>query len=98
MKLWILRPIGYEFPNFWHKYVSVSWTPWYDRVFGFVVRADTAKDARNWASTRAGDEGGGAWLDDKQSTCEELTREGDQGIIIVDFALSWEPRPKMAGD
>ena len=37
-------------------------------------------------------------MDDKQSTCEELTREGDQGIIIVDFALSWEPRPKMAGD
>ena len=88
MKLWILRPIGYDrpFPQ-WHGDVAGgAWDPWHDKAFGFVVRAGTAHDARNWVAGCAGDEGGVAWLDTDQSTCEELIQGGDMGVIIRDFA------------
>lgn len=35
MKLWLLRPIETEGPNLWD--------PWYDKAFGFVVRAKNGK-------------------------------------------------------
>lgn len=47
MKLWELRPInrtGEETPMGGQK--PDPWDPWYDRAFGFVVRAETAEDAR----------------------------------------------------
>ena len=46
MKLWLLRPVK----------DSPRWEPWYDKAFGFVVRAETELAARHIADTHAGDE------------------------------------------
>ena len=46
MKLWILRPIE----------GSPYWEPWYDKAFGFVVRAKDEKEARMIAYRDQGDE------------------------------------------
>ncbi len=78
MKLWILRPIKEH----------ALWTPWYDKAFGFVVRAKTEKDARTFAAQQAGDEGSKAWLEPSFSTCEELRLKGDAGVVIIDFAAA----------
>jgi len=47
MKLWLLRPRVLED-------TFDPWEPWYDKAFGFVVRAETEKDARQMAQERAG--------------------------------------------
>ena len=78
MKVWLLRPIDEDSP-------ASAWKPWYDNAFGFVIRAEDAFAARLLASARHGDEGGAAWLDERQSTCEELTGDGESGIILSDF-------------
>ena len=91
MKLWILRPIdGIVNDN--------PWEPWYDKAFGFVVRAENETQARNFAHAEAGDENRGTflnkkisntkspWLDKKYSTCEELQADGNKGVVMRDFA------------
>ncbi len=90
MKLWILRPIEKKGDN--------PWNPWYNKAFGFVVRAATEEKARAIAHGEAGDENRGEflsekiantkgpWLDAKYSTCEILTDKGDEGLIMQDFA------------
>jgi len=92
MKLWILRPQENLPEN------ENPWDPWYDKVFGFVIRAETEVDARKLAHKEAGDENRGEflnskiantttpWLDEKYSTCVELTAEGESDVIIRDFA------------
>ena len=40
MKLWLLRPRE-DLP-----YDKDPWEPWYDKAFGFVVRAETEERAR----------------------------------------------------
>lgn len=70
MKLWELRQIG---------------TPAPDTVAAFIVRADTQLSAHRFASEKPGSEGGFVWLDDKLTTCAELTPEGDAGIVMVHF-------------
>ncbi len=75
MKLWLLRP-----------QTKAAWQPWYDKAFGFVVRAETAREAREYASDDAGDEGHACWLDATQSTCDELLPEGLIGVVLKDFA------------
>ena len=91
MKLWLLRP---------NKNLAKDdnpWEPWYDKAFGFVVRAETEEEARKMANEKGGDEigpaqidvyrtGGDPWLDPKYSSCAELTPEGKSEIIIKDFA------------
>jgi hypothetical protein len=88
MKLWLLRPVE-ELPQ-----DKNPWDPWYDKAFGFVVRAETEQDARNlvvgdlnnqWDG-ECGNEGKPAWLNPKLSTCVELLQEGEPGLIIKDFA------------
>jgi len=74
MKLWILRPIE----------GSGEWDPWYDKTFGFVIRAECEKDARAIAAERHSDEGKTAWESDESSTCKMLLDEGDAGIVIQD--------------
>lgn len=86
MKLWILRPrqnlpIGDD-----------PWEPWYDKCFGFVIRAASEDDARRIANSGAGDENQRGrvdlkpWLDAKYSTCEPLEADTeDPGIVICDF-------------
>lgn len=88
MKLWLLRPVEND----------PLWDPWYDKAFGFVVRAETEAEARALAHEDAGDENRGefmheklgpkgrAWLDAEHSTCVELPADGEPGVVIRDFA------------
>lgn len=90
MRLWLLRPndclIG-----------DNPWEPWYDKAFGFVVRAETEQRARELAHAQGGDESRGTflgrktaetntpWLDEKYSSCEPLADDGDEGVVMMDF-------------
>ena len=90
MNLWILKaknslPEGDD-----------PWEPWYDKTFGFVIRANTEDDARRIADENMGDEGRGVflgsvtaktknpWLDSRYSTCEILSDVGEEGVVIED--------------
>jgi hypothetical protein len=79
-KLWVLKPRDGR--------LSDPWSPWYDNAFGFVVRAVDEESARKFANKNAGDENRHSkpWLDSELSTCEELTPEGNDGVILRDFA------------
>lgn len=92
MKLWLLRPIDEN---------KVPWDPWYDRAFGFVVRAETEEEAREIGDLNGGSElgtimfnadrhaeGRGPWRDSLLSTCEELLPDGDAGVVMRDFAAA----------
>ena len=81
MKLWLLRPIT--------KKKGGPWDPWYDKSFGFVVRAETEEKAREIADENAGDENHDEkhpWLNSYYSVCEELLKKGKEEIIMKDFA------------
>ena len=87
MKLWLLRPIIKDKDkNPFDKGASPHlWEPWYDKVHGFVIRAETENIARAIASVNSGDETANAWIDVKYSSCVELTLKGIEELIIVDF-------------
>ena len=58
----------------------------YDESAGFVVRAETEHAARVLASKRRrGDENPSVWLDQNESSCEQITEEGDEAVILTDF-------------
>lgn len=76
MKLWILRPIDEN---------DSPWEPWYDKAFGFVVRAENVEKARQIAAIWSGREGEEAWTNPYLSTCNELTQIGDEDMIIRNF-------------
>ena len=92
MKIFELRPVE----NL--KDGDNPWEPWYDKSFGFIVRAETEAEARKIANENAGYENRGEflsnktsntktpWLDEKYSTCIELTGDGEAGVIMEDFA------------
>ncbi len=92
MNLWLLRPADRDNP------MDDPWDPWFNKAFGFVVRAETEEDARRFADCDAGEENRGTflgkkitetnapWLDPKYSTCERLLDDGEAGIIIKDFS------------
>ena len=83
MKLWILEP---------HKEDGEGkvgpWECWYDKAFGFVVRAESEKRARELAEAKAGDESsewegaGAVWQNSKYTSCVKLTDSGEEGIVI----------------
>lgn len=90
MKLFLLRPV---------ENLPLSdnpWEPWYDKCFGFVIRAMNEQHARGLAHAEAGDENRGQflsaaisktkapWLDENYSTCIELRPNGAQGVILAD--------------
>jgi hypothetical protein len=85
MKLWLLRPVDCL------KEEGNPWCPWYDKAFGFVVRAETEEEARAMADRNAGDENHEIsylikpWIDARYSSCVELTPEGGQGLVMRDF-------------
>lgn len=90
MKLWLLRPRK-DLPE-----NDDPWDPWYDKAFGFVIRAETEEEARVFANKDGGDEtgkvshrtyrtGGDPWLNSKMSSCEELKPDGEAGTVIQDF-------------
>jgi len=94
MKLWLLRPADGLDPK------DDPWEPWYEKAFGFVVRAETEADARALAQTneRAGAEKDhtwerhrgrrptNPWMEPAYSTCVELTADGTAEVVLVDFA------------
>jgi hypothetical protein len=92
MKLWLLRPVKTLDKG------DNPWEPWYDKAFGFVVRAKDEQEARQFAHEDAGRENRGTflgvktantaspWLDPAYSTCVVLTARGEKGVIIQDFA------------
>ena len=87
MKLWLLRPVNNN---------DTPWVPWYDKAFGFVVRAETAQAARRIANEHAGCEAldrNNTWMNTLEiwtnpalASCVELLTEGAEGLIIRDFA------------
>ena len=84
MKLWILEPIGVTKESL----RGGPWDFWYDKVFGFVVRAETEYLARNLAQKNGGDEiknDRPVWDNPNLSTCIELTINGEEDIIMQDF-------------
>lgn len=58
--------------------------PEYDAAFGFVVRAEIAQHAREYAAANCGDEGCAVWLD---IMCEEIASDvpGKSGVVLRDF-------------
>jgi len=85
MKLWLLRPVTGD------EEVG-PWDPWYDKTFGFVVRAETEEEARAMAEEEGGDENRAGyghrrfvWRDPALTTCEELTQAGEPGVVMKDF-------------
>lgn len=80
LELWILRPIDLEHP-IWGKYDDIA--------MGFVVCAESERDARVMAHINGGresEDGRDAWLQRDLSTCERLTVPDERGVVIRDFA------------
>ena len=99
MPLWLLRPIHYKSQedDLWDEPQEDDiCNPWYDKAFGFVVRAETAEGARRIAAEKCGDEGEDAWLNAKYSTCTVLESAPNYldatdciaGLIMRDFRAS----------
>lgn len=94
MKLWLLKNKDKLSKG------DDPWEPWYDKCFGFVVRAETEEQARAHAHENAGEENRGRflnkitantnepWINPKYSTCVELLNDGDAGIVIFDMHRS----------
>ena len=57
------------------------WTPCYDKVIDFVVRAETPTKARTLAAGHAGDENSYVWLSSNLTTCEEVLPVGSACVI-----------------
>jgi len=78
VKLWLLRPILLG---------KGAWKD-YDVHCGFIVRADSEERARQVADgtvpkyepTR------GKWLDASETSCVEVTGDGDEEVILSDYA------------
>lgn len=88
--LWLLRPRDFLPAD------DNPWNPWYDKCFGFVIRADSEGEARELANVFGGDENRGEflnkkvakttspWLDEEYSTCDEVPDIGPSRIIMQD--------------
>ena len=74
--------------------------PWYngwDMVHGFVIRAESERAARDLIAYSGevepgiaviaayGDEGKEVWLNPNYTECIELTQDGEEEIIMIDF-------------
>ena len=79
MKLWILRPIKGLGSD------DNPWEPWYNKAFGFVVRADNVKDARKFANEDAGDDLGNVNYDYIFSGSKVLLNHMDR-----DYGIAFE--------
>ena len=88
MKLWLLKPVQGLLEK------EDPWKPWYDKAFGFVVRAKDEIHARLLAHEQGGYENSphsygyeprNPWLDARFSTCTALAAVGESGVIIHDY-------------
>ncbi len=89
MKLWLLQAIklkGSTEMSPLHVIYPVGspWNPYHGTAFGFVVRAETEKEARNMCGKESWGEGADPWLDLTLTSCHELTLDGESGLIIRD--------------
>lgn len=78
--IWLLRPIDDN---------AGPWNPWYDRCFGFVVRANSEQEARLATEAQGGAEQRNhtnPWLDQALTTCIPLNLEGPTEVIMTDVA------------
>ena len=73
--LWILRPLDSG---------SHPWRPFYDKMFGVVVRAKTELNAREVAAANSEDEGGNVWRNEKLTSCIQLNPDAEDGVILKD--------------
>ena len=93
MRLWLIRPRSIEpkegIIECAHRDDDGPWDCWPDTAVGFVVRAASEQEARSFADENAGYEksygADRAWLDDALSSCEELSPNGETGLIMRDF-------------
>ena len=88
MKLWLLCPNDKYLKIGAHPEIDNPWDPWYDKAFGFVIRAESESEARRIAQNGSGTESddGPVWLSSEYSTCQELRPTGPAGCIIRDVA------------
>jgi len=75
MKLWLLRPIDQSAP---------PWSPWKNKVLGFVICAADEQSARSLAAADPGDEESEAWLDSAISSCVELVPGLYEAVVMRD--------------
>ena len=92
MKLWLLKARD-DIKNIEDSNLN-PWEPWFDQNFGYVVRAETEYMARQLASNDGGErvedpalskEEADGWLNSKYSTCIELTADGPEKIILINY-------------
>lgn len=78
------------------------WSPWYDKAFGFVIRAESEEKARELAQENAGDEttvspvhhdvdervrGREVWKDSALADCVPVEEYGGENAVLMqDFA------------
>ena len=74
------------------EYGNDPWSPWYDKTFGMVIRADSEKEAREVGQHKCkhNDECKEGittepWIDENYSTCIQLSYEGEKKVILEDF-------------
>lgn len=93
-KLWLLKPRPELIAENKPYDKTNPWVNWYDRAYGFVVRAKSETKARQIADCYAGDENRSSgnldelrrpWLDPKMTICDELTTDGKLGLIVRDY-------------
>lgn len=74
MKIWLLKKTERAQDEYEYLYQ------------GFVIRAPTEESARRIAAEAAThDFHQGAWLNPEWATCEEVTAEGEVGVILDDY-------------
>lgn len=82
MKLYELRPVdGLSIDD-------SPWLPFYEKSFGFIVRAENEEQARRIATEYGGKEirkNKEAWLNPELSSCNELLPEGEADLVMRDF-------------
>jgi hypothetical protein len=57
------------------------WTPWYDKVFVYVICANDEQEARQLASNQAEAEGMDVWLDKNITFCTPVTDDSSRVIL-----------------
>lgn len=81
----MLRPIDAATATTKRREMEVKRWSW-DCAYGFVVRAESEREARELASKECGDEGPDSWTDSCFSSCEVISAsDGDAEVLMTDF-------------
>ena len=85
-RFYLLRSRHEELP---HNKEENPWVPWYDKTFGFVIKATSEKKARKIAQERSGDETGiwgfndnEVWTDPDLVSCIPLEQYNGDPVVI----------------